>query len=170
MKKNIDINLLYRKTFIKNIYCLSKMFDEVMDYEEYKNYYLNHNKNNYKYCKYLDKVRLSLEYILYLDNTTFNGENVEDLTNILLEKNINVYFTKNLFKCSSNEIIIQILKDLRNLNKNQTFSLIRVLEDERFKRLILDNNDVYNHLYSNINKDYRGSFTKKFKINEYDIA
>lgn len=94
----------------------------------------------------------------------------ELLANILLEKNLNLSFTKNMFKCCSNEIIILILKDFKDLNKNQTFSLIRVLEDKHYKRLVLDNNEVYDHLYSNINKDYRGAFTKKFKINEYDIA
>lgn len=90
MNENINVYLLYRKTFLKNIYCLSKMFDDVMEYEEYKNYYLHHKRNNYKYCHYLDKVRLCLEFILNLNSSIFDAKIVEYLIGILLDKVVNL--------------------------------------------------------------------------------
>ena len=41
-------SLIYRKTLLKSVYRFSKVFEEVMDYEDYKQVILQSKESNYK--------------------------------------------------------------------------------------------------------------------------
>ena len=50
-------NLMYRKTILKTIYRFSKVFDEIMDYEEYKQVIIYDKKSDFKYIEYLLRLK-----------------------------------------------------------------------------------------------------------------
>ena len=59
-----DKYLMYRKTMLKNIYNSSKVFDEIMDYEEYKESFLNDLDCSYKYFSYLKGLKKCYLFLL----------------------------------------------------------------------------------------------------------
>ena len=71
-----SIKLFHYMFLNEQDYPLNSIFRDMLielGYEEYKNYYLHHKRNNYKYCHYLDKVRLCLEFILNLNSSIFDA-------------------------------------------------------------------------------------------------
>ena len=60
----VNKNLMYRKTLLKTIYRFSKVLDEVMEYEDYKNMILNGKTYNNKYEKCLKSLFESFNFLI----------------------------------------------------------------------------------------------------------
>lgn len=78
--------LMYRKTILKTVYRFSKVFDEVMDYEEYKQMILNKQKSDFKYFNYIKGLNDCYYYILKNDFNEYDSNTVKELHKLLFNK------------------------------------------------------------------------------------
>ena len=83
-----DKNLMYRKTIFKNIYNLSKLFDELMDYEKCKNALFNNKEADYKYFNYIKGLYKTHGFLLNTDIKHYNPLVINVLYNLAFAKNL----------------------------------------------------------------------------------
>ncbi len=83
-----SIELMYRKTILKSVYRFSKLFDEIMNYEEYKQIILNNQSSDFKYISYIKGVNECYNYILRQATNEFDIENIKTMHKLLFQKEI----------------------------------------------------------------------------------
>ena len=79
-------SLIYRKTLLKSVYRFSKVFEEVMGYEDYKQVILQSKESNYQYINLLKGLYAAHLYMLYNNPTFFSPLTVNILYNLLFLK------------------------------------------------------------------------------------
>lgn len=121
-----DKKIIYRKTMLKNIYNLSKLFDEVMDYETYKKCFINHLENDNKYYCYLKGLQNCYYYILLVNEELDNNLVLSVLYNLLTNENKNFDFNECFVENDLMSSIINVLKriDLEDNNLKYVYSFV----------------------------------------------
>lgn len=162
-----DKNLMYRKTVFKNIYNLSKLFDELMEYEKCKYLIFNNLESDFKYFSYLKGLYKAHKFILNTDIKHYNP--------LVLNILYNLMFNKNLDK----ELRIDLIK-FDNFNEDLVDNIINLIKyihiQDDYERYIFSYVIIAYLIYCKINKLYRfsNSFFKKLyevvnQTKNYDI-
>ena len=140
-------SLIYRKTLLKSVYRFSKVFEEVMDYEDYKQVILQSKESNYKYINLLKGLYAAHLYVLYNNSTFFSPLTVNILYNLLFLKNIEKEKQVKMYKIINKEsnLIEKLRKVLEIVNikdekEKYAFSYILLdyllyLKEKRFYNL-----------------------------------
>ena len=121
-----DKKIIYRKTMLKNIYNLSKLFDEVMDYETYKKCFINHLENDNKYYCYLKGLQNCYYYILLANEELDNSLVLSVLYSLLTNENKNFDFNECFVENDLMSSIINVLKriDIEDNNLKYVYSFV----------------------------------------------
>lgn len=140
-------SLIYRKTLLKSVYRFSKVFEEVIDYEDYKQVILQSKESNYKYINLLKGLYAAHLYVLYNNSTFFSPLTVNILYNLLFLKNIEKEKQVKMYKIINKEsnLIEKLRKVLEIVNikdekEKYAFSYILLdyllyLKEKRFYNL-----------------------------------
>lgn len=140
-------SLIYRKTLLKSVYRFSKVFEEVMDYEDYKQVILQSKESNYKYINLLKGLYEAHLYMLYNNPTFFSPLTVNILYNLVFLKNIEKEKQVKMYKIINKEsnLIEKLRKVLEIVNikdekEKYAFSYILLdyllyLKEKRFYNL-----------------------------------
>lgn len=140
-------SLIYRKTLLKSVYRFSKVFEEVMDYKDYKQVILQSKESNYKYINLLKGLYAAHLYVLYINPTFFSPLTVNILYNLLFLKNIEKEKQVKMYKIINKEsnLIEKLRKVLEIVNikdekEKYAFSYILLdyllyLKEKRFYNL-----------------------------------
>lgn len=84
MKNN---EIIYRKTFLKNIYCMCKMLPNLVSYDDFKKIILFDLECNYEYCDLIKKYYIALNHIV--ENNNYNYiEEIKIVYSLIFNKNI----------------------------------------------------------------------------------
>ena len=121
-----DKKIMYRKTMLKNIYNLSKLFDGVMDYETYKKCFINHLENDNKYFCYLKGLQNCYYYILLANEELDNNLVLSVLYSLLTNENKNFDFDECFVENDLISSIINVLKriDIEDNNLKYVYSFV----------------------------------------------
>lgn len=117
--KNKDLNFMYRKTINKNIYIFSKILDEIMDYEEYKEVIYQNKSTNYKYYKYIENLKKCLSFLINTKIEKFETITLNILYNLLFNKNLNDELKRKIKELEKEEDYINLLIKLLKLIEEQ---------------------------------------------------
>lgn len=146
--KKYDLNFMYRKTINKNLYIFSKLFDEIMDYEEYKEVVYNNKTTTYKYFKYLNNIKKCLTFLINKAPIEITIETINNLYALLFNKDLK---EEQIFTLKG----IEKEKDYLKLMNN-------------FMQVLKENNDYERYSYAFVIINYLLMIDKQ-KIYRYNI-
>lgn len=146
--KKYDLNFMYRKTINKNLYIFSKLFDEIMDYEEYKEVVYNNKTTTYKYFKYLNNIKKCLTFLINKAPIEITIETINNLYALLFNKDLK---EEQIFTLKG----IEKEKDYLKLMNN-------------FMQVLKENNDYERYSYAFVMINYLLMIDKQ-KIYRYNI-
>lgn len=125
-------SLIYRKTLLKSIYRFSKVFDEVMDYEDYKQVILQGKESDYKYINLLKGLYAAHLYVLYNNPTFIDPLTINILYNLLFNKNIEKEKQVKIYKMKKDNLIENLKEVLEIVNikdKTEKYAFSYILLD-----------------------------------------
>lgn len=165
-----DKNLMYRKTIFKNIYNLSKLFDELMEYEKCKYLLFNNLESEFKYFSYLKGLYKAHKFIINTDITHYNPLVLNVLYNLTFNKNLDKELRINLIKFDNfNEVLVDnIINLIKAIHLNDDYEryifsyiIITYLTCCKINKLYRFSNSFFKKLYEVVNQTKNYDILKK---------